>query len=158
MDIGTCISKTMRDCGTQLRQPYLASHLQKFEVKSKAASSISEETLRVLLLAQPINRTLNKASQTGRYGPWDKQGNVRCQSIKTPSVERNGEPFLEPEPGPAPRSTPAVAKTVVLNSRNKRKYCTELLEEIKNQADFDNLFGRVGCSLEKRMAKNRPTE
>ena len=158
MNIGTCISKTMRDCGTQLRQPYLASHLQKFEMKSKTASSISEGTLRVLLLAQPTNRTLNKASQTWRYGPWHKQGNVRCQSIKTPSMDRKREPILEPEPGPAPRSYPAVAMTVVFNSRNKRRYCTELLEEIKNQADFDNLFDRVGCSLEKRMAKNRPTE
>ena len=79
MDIGTCVPKTMRDCGTQLRQHYLSSHLQKFEVKSKAASSISEDNLRVLLLDQPINRTLNKSTQTGRYGPWDKQGNIRCR-------------------------------------------------------------------------------
>ena len=120
MDTGTCVPKTMRDCGTQLRQPYLASHLQKFEVKSKAASSISEDNLRVLLLAQPINRTLNKSTQTGRYGPWDKQGNIRCQSFKMPSEECRKDLFLEPKPGPASNNNPTIAKTVVLNSRNKR--------------------------------------
>ena len=106
MGVDTWTYKNIRDCGTQVRQPHLTSHLQNFEVKNKTASSISEEIQRVLLTAYPTNRTLKKSTQTGRYGPWDKQGNIR----------------------------------LVLNSKNKRKYCAKLIKKIKNHAEFDKIF------------------
>ena len=43
MDISSWTSRNVRDCGTRVRQPHLASHLQNFEVKHKTTSPVSEE-------------------------------------------------------------------------------------------------------------------
>ena len=157
MEVTSWTTATVMDCGSQVRQPHLASHLQNFEVKLRDASPISEEKRKTLTTAHPRNRTMNKTTQTGRYGPWDKQGNIRCQSIRTPSDECKQNLFLEPKPGPAPKNNPTIAKTVVLNSRNKRKYCEDLVAEIKNHAEFDRMFEHVGHSLEKRLEKKPAT-
>ena len=131
---------------------------QNFEVKHETASPVSEEIKKILITAHPKNRTLNKSTQTGRYDTWNKQGNIRCQSVKMPSEECKKNLFLELKPGPAPKSTPTIARTVILNSRNKRKYCDDLIAEIKNQAEFDKMFEPVGHSIEKRIAKNLPPQ
>ena len=155
METGSCISRKVRDCGTQVRQTHLASHPQNFEVKNKITKSISEEIQKVLITARPENRTLNKATQTGKYGPWDKHGNIRCQSIKMPSEQCQRKLFAKPKPGPIPKVTPTIAKTVILKSKNKIKYCTDLVREIKSQAEFDKTFNDIACSLEKRITDKR---
>ena len=128
-------------------------HIGNFDVKNKTASPISEEIRRILITAHPKNRILNKSTQTGRYDRWERQGNIRCQSIKAPSKEFKRKPSLKPQVGLAPKRTPTIARTVVLNSKNKRKYCAELVRKIKYQAEFDKLFNDVGCSLEKQIAQ-----
>ena len=152
MDISSWTSRNVRDCGTQVRQPHLASHLQNFEVKHKTASPVSEKIKKILLTAHPTNRTRKKSTQTERYDPWDKNGNMRSLSIKTPSEACVKEILVKPQPGPS------ISKTVVLNSRNKRKYCDDLIAEIKNQAEFDKIFENVGHLLEKRIDKNVPSQ
>ena len=46
------------------------------------------------------------------------------------------------------KAIPSVAKTLTVTSSKKRKYCFKLIKEMKNQAQFDQLFDNISNLLQ----------
>ena len=142
--MSTPTKKSLRDCGTQLKEKYLQPHLQKFSITSKEENAISEDRVYDSTCTREGVQRKNECIQTVGFGPMGKKGVVKYQSIKYPSAKVL-EGILKR------RSLPQVATCEVVKSRAKSCFCKWLLEEIKNPNTPDPRFKRLGNQVYARV-------